>query len=96
MELPSPLVEIRKRDLRSFFTDLREQEHYMYAILTKSPQSVFCIVKDSDDWNEPETAYSIREFLAFLGSFHNKKDSFRTKTNRNLIRRRNPRRIGFI
>lgn len=76
MELPGPLIEIRKRDLRQFFTDLREREHYMYAILTKSPQSVFRIVKDSDDCNEPETAYSIKEFLASLGTFHNKKDSF--------------------
>lgn len=76
MKLPGPFIEIRKRDLRRFFTDLREQEHYMYAILAKSPQSVFRIVKDSDDWDEPETAYSIKEFLASLGSFHNKKDSF--------------------
>lgn len=76
MEFPDSLIEIRKRDLRRFFADLREQEHYMYAILTKSPQSVFRIVKDSDDWNEPETAFSIKEFLATLGSFHCKKDTF--------------------
>lgn len=76
MKLPGPLIEIRKRDLRQFFTDLREREHYMYAILTKSPQSVFRIVKNSDDWNEPKAAYTIKEFLASLGTFHHKKDGF--------------------
>lgn len=69
--------EIYKRNLRRFFSDLRQQAHHIYALLDGAPKSVFWIVLDNDDLASPEQAFALKEFYANLSKFHDNKDTFR-------------------
>lgn len=69
--------EIYKRDLRRFFSDLRQQAHHIYALLAGAPKSIFWIVLDNDDLDAPEQSFTLKEFYANLGKFHDNKDTFR-------------------
>lgn len=69
--------DIYKRDLRRFFSDLRQQAHHIYALLAGAPKSIFWIVLDNDDLDAPEQAFTLKEFYANLGKFHDNKDTFR-------------------
>lgn len=71
---------IYKRDLRRFFTALREQAHYIYALLGRAPKSAFWIVLENDDLECEEQTYSLQEFYANLAAFHDRKDTFRVYT----------------
>lgn len=68
--------EIRKRDLRRFFTQLRKEAHSIYAILYQAPKSFFRIVLRNDDLDEDEAAYTLSEFYANLRKFRTN-DTFR-------------------
>lgn len=69
--------EIFKRNLRRFFSDLREQTHHIYALLADAPKSAFRIVQDNEDSDAPEQAFTLKEFYANLSKFHDNKDTFR-------------------
>lgn len=65
--------EIHKRDLRRFFSELKQQLRPVYALLTEAPLSVFWIVWENE---EAEQHLTLREFSARLGEFSDK-ETFR-------------------
>lgn len=60
---------IYKKDIRDFLTGLRENHHYIYAFLRRSPKSDFNIVAD-DEYRETCADLTIDEFFDTLDLFH--------------------------
>lgn len=66
---------IRKREMKRFLEEMRQNAHWLYALMRNSPKDAVWITRD-DDWEETLEHLSIVEFEQRCDYFHPRNVSF--------------------